>query len=207
MAFDKFSDYMYYLLPAPLKKLVKSKNSFYALCKVVGKLFDDTKAEFMWVREQHMLGTCSVDLLELHGSERDMPRLKDEDIEAYRVRLAMKYLIAQEAGTNEGIKTALKALGYDNSYVEPYYLIDSTRWAEFIVWLRSSKKLQTSLNDFAVIDTEIMKVKSASSMPNYGVEFGSEILIESAFVFGSILQPRCGTFKCGAYPPQRGDSV
>jgi len=205
MAFDSFKDYMYYLLPGPLKKFGKSVSGWYKLMAIIGALMDEAKTQLVWAREQSIILSCSPELLELHGSERDMPRLKDEDLGAYRLRLIMKGVLARQAGTNEGIKTAVKALGYDNSYVEPYYLVDPTRWAEFIVWLRTSKKSQVSLNDFSVIDLEVMKVKPASALPNYGVDFGSNITIESSVIFGTFMEPRCGTFRCGQYPPQRSD--
>ena len=207
MAVTKFKDYMSFLLPAPLKKVFSSKNDWNALMQVIGELFDSTKSELMWGREQTMIRTCSPELLGQHGLERDMPRLKGEDMEAYRLRLTMKAIIAKRAGTNEGIKIAVKALGYDNSYVEPYYEIDPDRWAEFIVWLRTTSKTQISLNDFSVIDAEVMKVKPASALPNYGVEFGSNIDIESEYLYGGIMEPLCGTFYCGAYPPERSDSI
>ncbi|MCY9758871.1 hypothetical protein M5X00_32150, partial [Paenibacillus alvei] len=110
--FEKFSDYMYYLLISPWKKVVRKENQFYIFLKVIGKLFDQTKEDIFRVREESMIITASEQMLNEHGRERDMPRLKGEDIEAYRLRLMMKNMIATQAGTEQGILTALKALGY-----------------------------------------------------------------------------------------------
>lgn len=205
MTFNKFKDYLFYLLPGALRKISTAKNCFYMLFELAGNLFDENKRLLFWEREQSMILTCDDELLPIHGIERDMPRLKDEPILDYRYRLLMKADIARTAGTNEGVKTAVKVLGFDNSYVQPYYEIDPTRWAEFIVWLRSSKRSQISLNDFEIIDHEVMKVKPASALPNYGVEFSSDIEINSTFHIGTLIQPLCGTFKCGTYPPVRSD--
>ncbi|MFW5435201.1 hypothetical protein [Paenibacillus apiarius] len=198
--FEKFSDYMYYLLIAPLKKVIKRDNQFYLFLKVIGKLFDQTKEDIFRVREESMIITASELMLNEHGRERDMPRLKGEDIESYRLRLMMKNLIATQAGTEQGILTALKALGYEKSYIEPYYIHDPDRWAEFIVYLGSSTP--SGINDIAIIDAEVMKVKPARSKPSYGIEegAGSSVVIQSTFSSGPVGLPLCNTIKCGTWP-------
>ncbi|WP_018750719.1 hypothetical protein [Paenibacillus sanguinis] len=167
--FEKFVDYMYYLLFGPLKKVIKKNNQFYIFFKVISKLFDQTKQDIFRVREESMIISASERILEEHGRERDMPRLKGEDIESYRMRLLMKNVIAEQAGTKNGILTALKALGYDQSYIEPYYLYDPDRWAEFIIYLGS--KTPPGVNSLSVINAEVMKIKPARSKPNYGIRF------------------------------------
>ncbi|WP_018752683.1 hypothetical protein [Paenibacillus sanguinis] len=167
--FEKFSDYMFYLLFGPLKKVIKKGNQFYIFFKVIGKLFDRSKQDIFRVREESMLISASELLLDEHGRERDMPRLKGEDLESYRMRLMMKNVIAEQAGTKNGILVALKALGYDQSYIEPYYLYDPARWAEFIVYLGS--KTPPGVNSLSVINAEVMKLKPARSKPNYGIRF------------------------------------
>ncbi|MBU5312211.1 hypothetical protein KQI38_09245 [Tissierella carlieri] len=196
--FEKFQDYMYYLLYGALKKISKTKNQFYILFKVFGEVFDQTKQDIFKVREESMIISASEKMLEEHGRDRDMQKLKGEDIENYRIRLSMKNIIAERAGTNEGILLALKTLGYEKSYIEPYYIYDTERWAEFIVYL-SGKNL-SSISDLQIIDNEIMRVKSASSMPAYGLPKESVIkLITSCKVY-NIKYNMCGTFKCGTKP-------
>lgn len=58
--FEKFSDYMYSLLFTPLKKVRQAVNQFYLFFKVVGKLFDDTKADIFRVREESMIASASI---------------------------------------------------------------------------------------------------------------------------------------------------
>lgn len=196
--FDKFQDYMYYLLFGPLKKVVKVKNQFYILFKVFGKLLDQTKEDIFKVREQSMVISATGKMLEEHGIERDMKRLKGEEEENYRIRLSMKNIIAEKAGTNEGILLALKALGYEKSYIEPYYIHDPERWAEFIVYLRG--KNPSNINDLRIIDNEVMKVKPASGKPAYGSEEYTDIHIQSVFRSGYSKYPLCGTIICGMWP-------
>lgn len=198
--FQKFADYMYYLLPGPLKKVGKSLNQFYIFFKAIGKLYDQTKEDIFLVREEATLISASELMLVEHGRDRDMPRLKGEDVESYRYRLMMKSTIASKAGTAEGILVALRALGYDRSYIEPYYRIDPARWAEFIVYLGS--KTPSGINDIAVIDGEVMKVKPARSLPSYGIEegIGYVVQVRSGTVDGFVDYPLCNVTICGEWP-------
>lgn len=199
--FEKFSDYMYYLLFGPLKKIVKKNNQFYILFQVIGKLFDQTKQDIFRVREESILISASESMLEQHGLDRGMRRLVGEDIENYRIRLMMKNIIAEKAGTTEGILLAVKSLGYEHSYIVPYYLLDSERWADFIVYLGGATP--SGINNINLIDAEVMKVKPASARPFYGIEEGngSELVIESTFYSSySVGLPLCNTIKCGTWP-------
>ena len=133
--FEKFSDYMYSLLFTPLKKIKQAANQFYIFFRVIGQLFDDTKEDIFRVREESMVASASEIMLAEHGKDRDMARLKGETVEGYRTRLSMKALIAEKAGTEQGILLALAALGYEHSYIERMALHDPERWAEFIIFL------------------------------------------------------------------------
>ncbi len=196
--FEKFQDYMYYLLFSPLKKVAKANNQFYILFKVIGKLFDKLKQDIFRVREESMVISASPRMLEEHGRDRRMNRLKGESIENYRTRLSMKNIIAEQAGTELGILLALKALGYEQSRIEPFYIHDPSRWAEFLVYLGS--KQQSGVNDIAIIDKEVMKVKPASAKPNYGIGSESGIIIKPDSKYIPVEYPICNVLICNTYP-------
>lgn len=196
--FEKFGDYMFYLLNAPLKKGRKKSNQFYIFLKVIGKLFDATKRDIFRVRDESMVISASPVMLPVHGQDKQMARLKGEDIEAYRTRLSMKAIIAEKAGSEEGILLALAALGYEQSYLEPMWKQSPEHWAEFIIFLRG--KNPSSVNDLRLIDAEVMKVKQASSKPFYGAAVGNHILISSQQRSGMMKFPLCNTLRCGVYP-------
>lgn len=164
--FDKFQDYMYYLLFGPLKKIVKVKNQFYILFKVFGKVLDQTKEDIFKVREQSMIVSSNVKMLVEHGADRTMKKLQDETEEQYRTRLSMKNIIAEKAGSNEGIIYALKSLGFKNFYIEPLWKEDLERWAEFYVFI--DEKDMDLFKNFNSIRNAVRDVKMASSLPNYG---------------------------------------
>ncbi len=205
--FKAFGDYIYYLLTMPFKKVAEKTNQWYIFSQVVGTLFDDAMQDLVWVRKQKRLDTCDDATLQLHGAERDMPRLTGETYDAWRARLKRKGEIARQAGTSTAIALAVDALGYSGSRVEPYYLYDTDKWAEFIVWLRfGSSSVGAAASDLTLVDTEVCKVKQASSLPNYGVEAAQGVEITKSVIFGQWYTPWCGTFYCGQYPP-RSDEI
>jgi len=195
--FDKFQDYMYYLLYAPLKKIARDKNQFYIFFKVLGKLFDQSKHDIFRVREESMIISASARMLEEHGRDRNMKRLKGESLENYRIRLLMKNVIAEKAGENEGILLALKAIGYEQSQIEPFYIHDPERWAEFTVFL--SSKQQSGVKDLNIIDREVMKIKPASGKPSYGIDSESNTLIKTEAKLYPFEYPICNVLVNGTW--------
>lgn len=193
--FDKFCDYMYSLLAGPMKKVRHSVNNFYILFKVLGKRFDENKKDLFRVREETYIISASEPMLNIFGKERDMPRLDGEDLENYRLRLMMKNIIAEQAGTNDAVLIALKSLGYPTAVVEPFYLTDPERWAEFIVYLDENI---AGIKDISLIDREISKIKPASAKANYLIEKTRTIIIESEYSRVGLVYPMCGLQKCGA---------
>lgn len=163
---DKFQDYMFYLLPAVLKRN-RSFNQFYIFCVVTGQLFDDIKQKMFRFREESMIDTCSNSMLEIAGQDRDMIRMKGESFENYRKRLKMKALIAAMAGTKQGILYALESMGYEKCTITPLYQMDASRWAEINIDFYVPSVDDTNEIDFDCIVESVMQTKKASTLPHY----------------------------------------
>lgn len=165
--FESFVDYMYYLLVVPLQKTIQSKNQFYIFLKVIGKRFDTVKQAIFKMREESIIVSASEKMLNLHALDRGMRRLKGEDVEAFRRRLMMKGIIAEKAGTKEGLILALKALGYSNVEIVPTYefMEDTDRWAEFHIVF--PEKDIDAVKVFEMTKTIVKNIKPASALPNY----------------------------------------
>ena len=186
---------MFDLLFAPLKRGKRAANQFFIFFKVIGRIFDGMKKDAFRLRDELNVATASPVMLPVHGQDRDMPRLEGESIENYRARLSMKGIISEWGGTKSGILYALTSLGYEQSTIEPFSYQDPKRWAEFIVFLKGSK--QSGVNNLAVIDAEVRKVKEGSSKPAYGAESGGGIEIHSKTFSGFSRYPRCGEIVGG----------
>lgn len=170
--FEKFSDYMWYLLHSPLK-VKRLGNSIFTLFIVLGILFDEVKEQFLSIQKQGNILTATGRYLDLCGRDRNIPRLKNEDDESYRKRLLMKVEVAQRAGTLKGLEIALNALGYKVE-IRPAYLEDETRWAEF--WVILDEEIDRhEIYDFKVIKQTVMEVKQASAKPNYGFRYHIDV--------------------------------
>ena len=164
-----FGEYMFYLLTTPLKKN-KNTNQFRIFFRVIGKLFDDTKKDIFRLRKECCITTASKAMLQVHGEERDMVRLKGEETEYFRRRLLMKAVVAEMAGTEAGILYALQSLGYRNCCITPVWKEDPARWAEFYLHLNIDLDTEPRL-DLKVIQEEVRKVKEASAKPNYMLHY------------------------------------
>lgn len=197
---NSFKDYMYYLLTTPLKKVSKIKNQFNILFDVLGKYFDNSMEILFFAREQSMLDKADQLFLPEYGKDRRMQRYNNETLENYRNRLMTKNEIAEKAGSIEGILLALKSIGYNKAFIEPYYLFDPDRWAEFIIFLDDKDDKQNEINDLGIVDIEVRKVKQASSLPSYGSIVGNNIKIYSEEKRGYSKFPLCNTIVCGVYP-------
>ncbi len=181
--FETFGEYMFDLLPAPLKRGVQAVNQFFIFFKVAGREFDDMKKILFRVRDEANVVTASPPMLAVHGQDRNMPRLPGEDDETYRVRLSMKGIISEWGGTKKGILYALAALGYLDCTTEPLVFTDPARWAEFLVRIRAD--LDGAGPDTGLVRKVVRDVKQASSKDSYLFEFTADQHIKAAVSGGT----------------------
>lgn len=160
--FDKFGDYMFFLLNAPLKKLKNGTNQLKIFFEVVGEIFDGMLQDILKFRRQKMISKAEPIILEVIGQDRDMFRLQGETIEQYRNRLQMKAIISELGGTNTGLLLAMESLGYPDCSVEPLYKTDRSRWAEIYIDI-----LVTHDINYDAILYEVLKVKTARTLPYF----------------------------------------
>lgn len=178
---SKFGEYVYSLLFAPLRQGKKAVNQFYIFCQAMGRSFDRVKEAFLKVREESSVLTCSPVMLPVHGADRDMPRLRGETVENYRTRLALKGLIAKNAGMNNGIYYLARGFGYDNVNVVPGAKPD--HWAEATVWLIGGNIV---LADRELLLRELDKIKPARTILHLSKEqqYSTEFAYATAKIVG-----------------------
>lgn len=166
--FDKFCDYMYYLLTSPFKRVSKKTNQWYILFKVLGNKFDDAMEGIYKAREETMLATCSEEMLPIHADDRNMTRYLDEIPENFRKRIANYTEACRAGGTNPGVLLTVRILGYSNAEIKSAKEItgDETRWAEFylIVTLNVDEEHPIGLD---VLQKEVRKIKEVGAKDNY----------------------------------------
>lgn len=200
--FEKFGDYMFFLLHAPLKKLKRGKNQLKIFFSVVGGLFDGMMDDIFRFRNQKMISTAEPIMLEVIGQDRGMYRIQGETIEQYRRRLQMKAIVAEMAGTSEGLKLALDLLGYPECSIEPLYKTDRNRWAEIYI----DVPVRHDINYDAILG-ETLKVKPARTLPHlrfhYTVRAEDKVIAVGAI--GGCLKVKA--YICRSLSAQAADSV
>lgn len=171
--FDKFADYIQYLLPSAFKRQ-KKQNQLLIYCRATGKLYDTLLRSILRLREETILATCSPDMLEVFGHDYDMPRMQGETSELYRRRLQMKALTAATAGTRQGILYALASVGYDNCTIVPFYVTDPDRWAEIRINIFTPGVDADNPIAFKCVVAEVLKVKQAGTLPHWRFYYPAE---------------------------------
>lgn len=185
---ENFIEYMWYLLTTPLKKLKKSLNKWYILCKVFGIRFDEVKEDILRARDEGMVVTCSQEMLQVHGADRRLSRYEGEHLENYRSRIAMYEEVCKLGGTNEGVILAVRTLGFENVQIKSAKELysDFSRWAEFYIILpiKLDSVYPISLK---MLKKEVRKTKEVGAKDNYLIRVQSEICIRATTSFSRVV--------------------
>lgn len=169
---DNFIEYMWYLLTTPFKKVKKSINKWYILCRVWGKRFDDAKEAILQARDEGMVATCSHEMLPVHAADRGLTRYKGEHPENFRKRIAMYEEVCVLGGLNEGILKAVRSLGYTNPQIERAVIFrsDPDRWAEFYLVIIMDADEEHPIS-FDILRKTVRKWKEVEAKDNYYFEY------------------------------------
>lgn len=164
--FEKLADYLFYLLPGPLKQN-KKQNQLRIFLSVLGGVMDDIRDDILRLREESIIFTASPCMLDVFAQERGMFRLSGETEEEFRLRLMEKADVAALSGSEAGILLALKTVGYPDCSIEPLWKEDAERWAEIYVSFHPGSVDAVNNIDFACIKREVCKTKQAGTLPHY----------------------------------------
>lgn len=197
--FDKFCDYMYYLLISPFKRVKKALNQWYILFRVLGKRFDDAMESLYKAREQTMLATCDPEMLPVHAEDRKMAQYPGEDDENFRARIANYPEVLRLGGSDPGVLLAVRTLGYSDPEMvkanvfkgRVYYQTDGTwnldgsrsleagvlpdRWAEFYIVIKMSVDDSHPIST-AILKKEVRKTKQVGAKDNYSFQYSLSIM-------------------------------
>lgn len=195
---ENFIEYMWYLLTTPYKRVEKSLNKWYILCRVFGRRFDEAKEDILRARDEGMVATCCHELLPVHGADRRLSRYEGEHPENFRSRVAMYEELCKLGGTNEGILLALRTLGYsspelirandlrgfrhftlDGSWcLDGSWQLESdnieNRWAEFYVIVTLPVAEEHPIS-FKILQKTVRKWKEVGAKDNYAFRYTLDI--------------------------------
>lgn len=196
--FDKFCDYMYYLLTSPFKQIKKKLNQWYILFRVLGKRFDEAMDRLYDAREQTMLATCDPVMLPVHAEDRKMTQYPGEDAENFRARIANYPEVLRLGGSDPGVLLAVRTLGYESPEMikandfkgRVYFETDGSwnldgsrvleagelpdRWAEFYIVIRMGVDDSHPIST-AILKKEVRKTKYVGAKDNYSFQYSLSV--------------------------------
>ncbi|MCM1258413.1 MAG: hypothetical protein NC307_11245 [Roseburia sp.] len=173
--FEKFCDYMYYLLTSPFKRIKKKVNQWYILFRVLGRRFDDAMEDLYDALEQTMAASCDPVMLPVHAAERRLVRYQGEEDENFRKRISSYMEVLKLGGSNPGVLLAAKSLGYDDIEIIRADIVtgDKERWAEFFVIIQMSAEHPHPIS-FPILVKNVRKAKAVGAKDNYLFRYQTE---------------------------------
>jgi hypothetical protein len=126
------AEFIWSLLPRAYKRVKQNLSEIYMLCIAVGEQLEALKQVIFFIREAWIIETAPEWALELHGKDRNIIRLPNENIEMYRTRLFAAYINYAFGGTNTGIVRALAKFNF-SVQVQELYKTEPTKRDQFNV--------------------------------------------------------------------------
>lgn len=175
MIYNKFCDYMYYLLLSPLKRVKKAFNQWYLLFTVLGSRMDNARGMIYKASMQTMAATCEEELLPVFAIERKLIRHEGESAENFRKRIVNCAEVYKYGGTDIGIVKTVRSLGYDDVEVVKAKDLtgDISRWAEFYVIININVTSEWHAN-ISALQNSVRDIKQVGAKDNYFFVLGTE---------------------------------
>lgn len=126
------AEFIWSLLPQAFKRAKQNVSEIYKLCTAIGEQLEDLKQVILFIRRTWIIETAPEWALELHGKDRNIIRLPNENVEMYRTRLLAAYINYAFGGTNTGIIRALDIFNFSVE-VQELYKTDPTKRDQFNV--------------------------------------------------------------------------
>ena len=128
----KLADYLWWLLPAFLKKKERTASLVAQFCDVWGGILDTARATLIDIIPQLVVETATGEYLDMLARARQIFRGEGESDESLRLRVLAAHEIKRKGGTIPGMENGLAAIGYTAEVEEPNTGIVE-KWSRFVV--------------------------------------------------------------------------
>ena len=129
---EKLADYLWWLLPAFLKKRERTASRVARFCDVWGGLLDTARTTLIDIIPQLVVETATGEYLDMLARARQIFRGQDETDESLRTRVLAAHAIKRKGGTIPGMENGLAAIG-DTAEVEEPNKGMVEKWSRFVV--------------------------------------------------------------------------
>jgi len=127
----KLADYLWWLLPAFLKKKDRPESLVARLCEVGGDVLDEARTTLTDIIPQLLAETATGEYLDMLARVRQILRGDGESDASLRSRVLAAYAIKRKGGTIPGMEDGLAAIGYTAEVAEPNH--GTGDWSHFVV--------------------------------------------------------------------------
>jgi len=128
----KLADYLWWLLPAFLKKKERTSSLVARFCDVWGDILDTTRTTLVGIIPQLVVETATGEHLDMLARARQIFRGEGEADESLRIRVLAAHEIKRKGGTIPGMEDGLAAIGYTVEVEEPNKG-NAAKWSRFLV--------------------------------------------------------------------------
>lgn len=125
------ADYLWWLLPAFLKKKDRSESVIGRLCDVWGSELGEARTTLTEIIPLLLVATASGVWLDQLARARQILRSLGESDESLRIRVLAAHELKRKGGTIPGMVEGLAAIGYGVAVEEPFKGTDT--WSRFVV--------------------------------------------------------------------------
>ena len=129
---EKLADYLWWLLPAFLRKKDRPDSLVARFCEVWGGILDVTRATLIDIIPQLLAETATGEYLDMLARARQIFRGEGESDDSLRIRVLAAHEIKRKGGTIPGMENGLAAIGYTAEVEEPNKGIVE-KWSRFVV--------------------------------------------------------------------------
>ena len=129
---EKLADYLWWLLPAFLKKKERTASLVARFCDVWGGILDTARSTLVDIIPQLVVETATGEYLDMLARARQIFRGEGETDESLRLRVLAAHEIKRKGGTIPGMENGLAAIGYTVEVEEPNKGIVE-KWSRFVV--------------------------------------------------------------------------
>ena len=130
---EKLQDYLWWLLPAFLKKKERTASLVARFCESWGGILDTARTTLIDIIPQLVVETAAGEYLDMLARARQIFRGEGETDESLRLRVLAAHEIKRKGGTIPGMEDGLDAIGYTAEVEEPNTGTD--KWSRFVVKL------------------------------------------------------------------------
>jgi len=128
---EKLADYVWWLLPAFLKKKERTASLVARFCDVWGGILDVARATLIDIIPQLLAETATGEYLDMLARARQIFRGEGETDDSLRIRVLAAHEIKRKGGTIPGMEDGLASIGYTAEVEEPNTGTD--KWSRFVV--------------------------------------------------------------------------